>query len=300
MRRVSHFVEYLLVLLVVKLGCILPLKASLFMGRLIGKIAFNVARTRRRITIGNLEAAFGNEKSHQEILGIARRCYENIGQAFIEFGRFPITNLKTIRKLVRIEGLEHLRDAMAKGKGGLFVAGHFGDWELMGASFVAYGFPVSFLVGEQSNRAVDNMMNRYREGCGIKIIPMGISMRRVLKTLRSNEFVAMLSDQDAGRKGVFVDFFGRKASTPFGPAAFSLRTGSPIIVCSIVRERHGRHTVILEKPVYPEPSGDEQRDIERYTQLYTSIIEKYVRQYPDHWYWLHRRWKTSVQETPAS
>ncbi|MDI6807519.1 MAG: lysophospholipid acyltransferase family protein [Candidatus Eisenbacteria bacterium] len=293
MRRVSHFIEYLLVLSVVKLGCILPLRASLFAGRLIGKTAFNLVRARQRVTIANLEAAFGKEKTREEIVGIAKRCYENIGQTFIEFGRFPVTKPETIRKLVRIEGLEHLRDAMAAGKGGLFVAGHFGSWELMGASFFAYGFPVSFLVGEQSNRAVDNMMNRYREACGIKIIPMGISMRKVLKTLRSNEFVALLSDQDAGRKGVFVDFFGRKASTPFGPAAFSLRTGSPIIVCSIVRGERGKHTVILEKPVYPEPSGDEQRDIERYTQLYTSVIEKYVRQYPDHWYWLHRRWKTS-------
>jgi len=174
----------------------------------------------------------------------------------------------------------------------VLVTGHFGSWELMGARLKSHGYPVNFLVGEQKNRAVDDLMNHLRRSKGIGIIGMGASMRHVLRALKSNQFVAMLSDQDAGSRGVFVDFMGRPASTPFGPASFAVRTGAALIAAFILREDLARHRVILEAPLVPNAGASEEEESLRLTQQYTSLLEKYVRERPDHWLWLHRRWKT--------
>ena len=159
---------------------------------------------------------------------------------------------------------------------------------------------VQFLVGEQKNKAVDNLMNRLRESKGIGIIKMGAAMRNVLKALRGNQFVAMLCDQDAGSHGVFVDFLGRPASTPVGPASFALRTGACMIAGFILRENLSHHRVILEAPILPASTGDREEDERQYTQAHTTLLEKYVRQKPDHWLWLHRRWKTKPSAVARS
>jgi KDO2-lipid IV(A) lauroyltransferase len=169
----------------------------------------------------------------------------------------------------------------------------------MGARLKSQGYPMNFLVGEQTNTAVDDMMNDLRRSKGIGIISMGASMRNVLKALKQNQFVAMLSDQDAGSRGVFVNFMGRPASTPFGPASFAVRTGAALICGFIVRESPSGHRVILEPPFVPVPGASDEEESLRLTQEYTSLLEKYVRARPDHWLWLHRRWKTKPT-TPAA
>jgi KDO2-lipid IV(A) lauroyltransferase len=131
---------------------------------------------------------------------------------------------------------------------------------------------------------------------GIGIIKMGVATRGVIKALRNNRFVAMLSDQDAGTDGAVVDFFGYPASTPKGPAAFALKTGAPVIMAFIIRKNNGKQRVILEEPIYIQESSNKEEDIRKLTQAYTSLLEDYVRKYPDHWFWPHRRWKSTVKQ----
>ena len=113
-----------------------------------------------------------------------------------------------------------------------------------------------------------------------------------MKTLKSNEFVAIISDQDAHANGFFVNFFSRPASTPKAAALFSLRAGCPLITGHCIRNSDG-YVVVFDKIEPPAPSGDEQEDAKNLTALYTSKIESYVRANPDHWFWMHKRWKTS-------
>ncbi|MDZ7379941.1 MAG: lysophospholipid acyltransferase family protein, partial [candidate division KSB1 bacterium] len=141
-------------------------------------------------------------------------------------------------------------------------------------------------------KLIDDLMNRYRQRMGITIIHMGVAVRGVIKALREGKMVALLSDQDAGKNGVFVNYLGHPASTPRGPAVFSLKTGAPIIFGSAVREDHAYHRIYFDLATPGEVGELSEENVRRITQAYTSILERYVRQYPDHWFWMHRRWKT--------
>jgi KDO2-lipid IV(A) lauroyltransferase len=176
------------------------------------------------------------------------------------------------------------------------VAGHFGSWELMGAAVSQRGYPLDFLVGEQHNLLVDNLMNDYRRSMGIGIIKMGVAAKGIMKALKENRFVAMLSDQDAGSDGTVVEFFHRPASTPKGPAAFALKMDAPIIMAFIIRESKKKQRIVIEKPMFGERTSDKEEDIRKLTQTYTQKLEEYIIKYPDHWFWPHRRWKSTTKE----
>lgn len=293
MKRLQHIVEYIIVSLFGILVRLLPLYLSVRIGSFIGDVVFSILGVRKDITLRNIKQAFGDRKTFKEIESIGRECYKNFGIGLVEFLRFPILTMKDVQSLITINGLENINNALSLRRGVVAITGHFGNWELLGAVFSFLGYPVNFLVGEQHNLLVDYRMNYLRRLCGIKIIPMGFSIRKVLEALRKNEIVAMLSDQDAGREGVFVNFFGKEASTPKGPAIFALKTGACILPVFIVREGIVRHRIFIEKPILVKDTDGEPENIIKFTQLYTSILEKYIQWFPNHWFWPHRRWKTS-------
>jgi KDO2-lipid IV(A) lauroyltransferase len=275
---------------------ILPYRLALSFGSFLGFLAFDLFRVRRKVTLINLKNSLGDQKNVKELKKIGRRAYKNIGKSMVEYSLFPSLNKKKISKLVEFEGAENFDEALKGGKGAIVVAGHFGSWELMGAATRQRGYPVDFLVGEQHNILVDDLMNDYRKSMGIGIIKMGAAAKGVIKALKNNRFVAMLSDQDAGNDGTVVNFFGRPASTPKGPAAFALKMNAPIILGFIIRENKKKQKIIIEKPIFIEKSGNKEDDIRKLTQTYTSILEHYIRKHPDHWFWPHRRWKSTTKE----
>lgn len=292
LRRVRHAIEYGAVMGFGIVARLLPLQSALDLGAGLGWVAFNIFRIRRDVVLSNLRQGIGGDE--KALSDIGTRCYENLGRGLVEYLRFPLLSKESALALVKVAGRENLDSALARGKGVMAVTGHFGDWELMGAAVSLMGYPMNFLVGEQHNRKVDDVMNAYRRMAGISIIPMGTAMRKVLTALRRNEMVALLSDQDAHEEGVFVDFLGKPASTPKGPAAFALKTGAALLPAFIVRKwKTGEHTVYFEPPILPNSSST----IYSLTKSYTDMLERYIKQYPDHWFWPHRRWKTKPQTT---
>lgn len=275
---------------------ILPYRWALSFGSFLGFLSFDVFRVRRKVTLINLKNSLGDQKNVKELKKIGRRAYKNIGKSLVEYSLFPSLSKKKILTMVEFEGAENFDEALKRGKGAIVVAGHFGSWELMGAATRQRGYPVDFLVGEQHNILVDDLMNDYRKSMGIGIIKMGAAAKGIIKALKNNRFVAMLSDQDAGNDGTVVNFFGRPASTPKGPAAFALKMNAPIILGFIIRGNKKEQKIIIEKPIFIEKSGNKEDDIRKLTQAYTSVLEHYIRKYPDHWFWPHRRWKSTTDE----
>jgi len=294
--KIKYKVEYGITYLLGTILRILPFGLALSFGSFLGFLAFDVFRVRRKVTLINLKNSLGDQKNIEELGKIGRRAYRNIGKSLVEYSLFPSLNKKKISRMVEFEGAENFDQALRKGKGAIVVAGHFGSWELMGAATSQRGYPVDFLVGEQHNVLVDNLMNDYRKSVGIGIIKMGAAAKGIIKALKNNRFVAMLSDQDAGNDGTVVDFFNRPASTPKGPAAFALKMNAPIIMAFIIRENKDKQKVVIEKPIFIDRSKNKEDDIQSLTQAYTSVLEDYVRKYPDHWFWPHRRWKSTTDE----
>ena len=292
-KKTQHRLEYGIVLALGFFLRLFPYSVSLFFADIIGSLFYLFGRKRRKIALENLLRCFP-DKDENELKRIAKGAYRKIASSFMEYILFPKLDKEKTMSLVEFEGLEFFDSVLKEGKGAVLVTGHFGSWELMGAAISQKGYPIDFLVGEQHNLLVDNLMNKHRRMMGIGIIKMGAAAKGVIKALKENRFVARLSDQDAGKDGTVVDFLGFPASTPKGPAAFSLKTGAPMIMGFIIRGNGKKQKIILERVEPIQKTSDKEENIKRLTQAYTSLLERYVRKYPDHWYWLHRRWKSTL------
>ena len=297
-RRVRHRIELAGVRLLVALPRIFPLRTSVKLGGVLGLVAFDVARIRRRVVLENLDRAFGDGLGAGEKVRIGRASYVNFAKSIIEFASLGRIRKEDYPRIVRFEGLENLRGPIAGGHGVIAVTGHFGSWELLGAGVASCGLPVDFLVGEQTNNLVNDLMNDLRRSAGIGIIERGVAARGVFEALKKGRIVALLADQDARQVGIFVDFLGSPASTFQGPAQFACRTGSPLVGCAIVRRADETHDAILFPPIYPKAGVDRDAEVLRLTQEHTKILEDCVRRHPEQYFWAHRRWKTKPPVNP--
>jgi KDO2-lipid IV(A) lauroyltransferase len=276
-----------------------PFKLAVKLGGLLGRFAFDVVGIRRKVTIDNLTEAFGDSFSEAERRAIGRRSYINFAKSMVDFASLKRLTGGRLRKLVRFEDVENIDRCLEGGRGVVVVTGHFGSWELLGAAAVAYGYSADFLVGEQSNRLVDELMNDLRRSCGIGVISRGIAARGVFASLKRNRIVALLSDQDARKAGIFVDFLGRPASTFQGAAQFAMRMRCPIVGCYIVRQSDESHIATFLPPIEVRHDADKEDEIRRLTEEHTKALERWVTLHPDHYFWAHRRWKTRPKKGKA-
>jgi KDO2-lipid IV(A) lauroyltransferase len=267
-----------------------PHRLSLWTGRCLGSFVYRLG-VRTDVALSNLSRAFP-EKEPKEIEVMAHSCYRHFGAVLSEFARLPMLNKQNVDRYVRFINPEILDKCLQEGRGGIVVSGHFGNWELMGAAVAIKRYPVSYVVTTQRNKRVEKLMDRIREGVGVQIIKRRQAIKGVIKALRENRLVAILSDQDTHEAGVFVPFFGRPASTPKGAAMFSLRTGAPVVFAESYRNDDGKLVVHLERLGREDLPEDHDEAILELTKRYTFRLEQAIRRHPEQWFWMHRRWKT--------
>jgi len=274
----------------------LPPNAAFRTSDRVGDFLFDVARIRRDVTLANLRASFP-EKREAEIVEIGRACYRSFARTVAEFARLPGMTPAERAAAVDIAGREHFDAVIAMRRGAILLSGHFGNWEWLGSMFPALGQPTSFVVAEQHNRLVGDFMDRCRRRLGVEILSAERDLRGIMQALRSGALIAILADQDAGRDGIFVDFLGRPASTAVGPVRLARRFGVPILQGFAVRLADGRSRLDLLPPILVPEKGDEDHVTREYTEVWSRRLEEHVRRYPDHWFWMHRRWKTQPETT---
>lgn len=265
--------------------------------RVMGALAFDIFGYRREVALANLarhlppgDASLDSGSGARTYTRIGRTSVQNFVMGLVEFARLPMIDQAYIKKHIVITGLANLDRVLRMGRGAVLVTGHFGSWEISGCVLAEMGYPVDLLVGVQRNLLVQDLMNDIRRSSGVGVIEP-TRLLRAVRSLKANRFVAMLSDQDAGRGGVFVDFLGEQASAPRGAAHLSILANSPIVPGFIVRTSGCGHHIVIEEPILPPESASEQ-SIRDLTQAYTRVIESYVRRHPGQWLWTHRRWKT--------
>ena len=289
------FIDDILCRIVTGLGMavrIMPLKLALGFGSGLGKLGYLLAPKRNRLAYENLKLAFKKEDK-KVFTAIIRGVYSNLCMNLIELLRFPLFNSGNISQYVDVRGAEHLNGALKKGKGVIMLTAHFGNWELASLTATLMGYHVKVLAREQKFERLNKLLNSYRQLKGGEVIPKGMAIREIVRHLKENGIIGILSDQDGGRRGVFVDFFGRPASTPAGAVEFALRTGCLVLPGFIIRENGGKHHINIEPPLNINVYADEEEAVREGLQNFASILESYVRRYPDQWLWLHNRWKTS-------
>jgi KDO2-lipid IV(A) lauroyltransferase len=255
----------------------------------LGELALRLG-IRREVTLANLASAFP-ERGPAERAAIAREAYRTLGRTAAEFLRFPVFQPKRFAREFPVEGVRHLGDAHARGRGAILLTGHMGNWEYLAVSVVRAGFPLHVVAGRQRNPYVEEMINRYRALAGIEVSPVGQGLRGALRALRAGSFVSFLADQDAGPEGIFLPFLGRSASTPTGPFALARKYDVPVVTGFAWWDGR-RHGARVDEPIEPNPTDDPAADVRRLAALYTERLEAEIRRHPGSWLWLHRRWKT--------
>ena len=271
---------------------LLPEGFSLWMGRQLGRLGYYLDREHRKVALQNLLIAFGQEKSEKELHSIAKKTFQNLGMMAIEFFRIPRMDIENFKKKLVVEGLDKAKELLKMKRGVLLLVSHFGNWELMGLISKVIGNPIMVIAKPLKNRYVDQFITEIRQEAGLEVIPPEKASRKVIRALSENRVVGILIDQRAKRsEGVWADFFRKKAPTTPGLALLALRTGAPVLPVFMIRNGFQKHRLLIKEPLELIHTGNVKKDVEANTQLINQTLESMVRQYPDQWFWLHRRWE---------
>jgi len=275
---------------------ILPRQLALKAGETLAIIVYNLSSRHRRITLDNLKTAYKDidEKRREEF---AKSSFKNLGRVAAEFSRMTSYDRDFIKGIIDVEGWENFENAIKKGKGIVFLTGHLGNWELMAYSQSLRGYPCNIIARPLDNPAVEQFVQKQRSFAGNKVIAKKSALKDIIQCLRNKEYVGILLDQNvAQQEGIFVDFFGKIACTSFGLAMLALKTDITIIPVFLVYTGNGRYKQLIGKEIEIQKTGDFEYDMAYNTALFTKVIESYIRQYPEQWFWAHRRWKTQPKE----
>ncbi|SHO48770.1 lysophospholipid acyltransferase family protein [Desulfopila aestuarii] len=291
MKKIRHFIEFQFLLGLGLTTRWLSRQALLRFGARLGDIIYYCFPVRKNVTVTHLTSAFP-EKSPSEISYIARGAYRNLGMNTLEHLALPNLTRDALLDLVVFENLDVLKEAQARGKGTVLVGGHFGNWEYPSCALGAAGYRLGAVVAEISNKYLDKEINDHRRMTGLEVIPKGTATRGIVRLLRNNGIVGMLMDQNAGSRGVFVNYFGRLCSAPKGPASIALKMGAAMVFGASIRQPDGTIRVVFEPVIIDYEAGATEDNIRDITQRCTNRLEHYARLQPDQWFWMHRRWKS--------
>ncbi len=270
---------------------ILGLDVSRKVAPLLAFIFFNFIPIRKKVVLENLKLAFpeNDKKSNKKL---AFSIYSSFAITLIEIMCLPFLDKKKLIESVDCVNPELIVQKYKEGKGVILLSSHFGNWEFIAISVaIQIQIPFSVVVKPLRNPLVYERMNKGRTKFGNEVVPLGISIRKTYQTLKEKKVVAMVADQRGPREGVKVDFFGRKVSIYTGPAALALKTGAPIICGIPIRTENYKYKLLLvEIPVDNLPENEEDKILE-ISQRYTSYLEEVIREHPEQWLWMHKRWK---------
>jgi len=253
----------------------------------------------RRVGMRNLALAFP-EKSEAERARILRGEFISLGRQLAEVCHFPRYTLENLGEVVVFEGFEELEGARARNKGVLLFAGHFGGWELSSFAISLRGHWLHVLMRGMDNEYLGRLILRYRTMHGNKAVDKDDFVRGLLSAMKAGEVVGMLIDTNmTPPQGIFVDFFGIPACTASGMARIALKTDAAVVpTFTIWDSALGKYRLRFDPALELVRSGDLEADIKANTQMFTKVIEGYVRKYPEQWLWVHRRWKTRPEGQP--
>jgi KDO2-lipid IV(A) lauroyltransferase len=247
----------------------------------------------RHVGMRNLALAFP-EKTTSERSRILRGEFTSMGRQLAEACQFPKYTLDNVEQVVVYDGLENYEKAYVRGKGVLFLTAHFGGWEVSAFTHSMHGHWMHVVMRPMDNVYLDNLIRQYRTMHGNKMVDKDDFVRGLLSAMKAGEAVGILMDTNmTPPQGIFVDFFGIPACTASGLARIALRTDAAVVPgFTIWDSALGKYRLRFDPAVELIRTGDTEADIHANTQAFTSIIESYVRKYPEQWLWVHRRWKT--------
>jgi KDO2-lipid IV(A) lauroyltransferase len=271
----------------------LPRPLGYALAVMVARFAFLFARGARDALECNLRVVLP-ELADRKVRKIAWRNFRNHSKAYADLMRLPVARVEDLRPLLHVKGIEHLEAARARGRGVLVVSAHMGSWEVAAAIWSATVAPVSLFAEELEPRELYEWYRLTRARLGISVLPLThAGLRQVLQALEQNEMVVTAIDRDILGTGIEVEFFGRPARIPEGPAAIALRKGTPLLPVAVLRLPDDTFLAVGYPPIFAEPTGDRAADVKRVTAELVGRLEGLIRAHPEQWHMPHRIWDGS-------
>jgi KDO2-lipid IV(A) lauroyltransferase len=265
------------------------------LGTIFGLLYWGLDRRRRGVLRANLRPVLGPSATAVEVERVVRRGFVSYGHYWGEAFQLERLSQAQILRRTTVEGREHIDQALAGGRGAIFATPHVGNWDAGAAWLVASGYKLTTIVERLEPAELFERFLDYRRALGMEILPLdngSESMRGLLRALRAGRLVALVCDRDLTGHGLPVRLFGRTAIMPGGPASLALKTGAPLLPCSVYHDRRQGHWVaVVRPPIRPEPSGDQRADALALTQLLAAEFEQLISHAPEQWHVLSRFWR---------
>lgn len=287
-----QFLLYLALRAVAMVVGMFPYRAAPSIARPLGRIIWLIDRKHVRIATKNLEKSRGVCPSDR-IPAFIQRVYEHVALGVVEMLMLPrLVKGTTFMRHVRLVSYDIFDRCIKEGKGLIVVIGHLGNWEICGLATTLAGYPLQSLARPINNPWIDRYLKNFRTQTGQKMIPRDRALGDMIRVLQRKGMLVVQVDQDARQVGVYVNFFGRPASTHRAPATLSLKYNSPIVLVNTYREGKLNYAVCTE-PFYPAAYRDLPDPVKALTQAVSDRFEECVRLHPEQWFWMHDRWKTA-------
>lgn len=286
---------YKTLMLLSYLACRTPRKLLLAVGWVLGNLYYLlIPKMRRRAVEQMMPALQIDERTAKKLV---RASFINMARNVFDILAMPMLNEQNLSDYIEIDHLERMEEALAEGRGVVVLTGHIGCWEWLSAAFTLNGMPVSAIAKPQPNIQYTRVLDDLRATIHVEIFSRGTSeLLAAARALKSGRILGFLADQDGGPGGAFIDFFGRPAATPLGPAVFSRKFKSPVLPAFILRQPSGRHKVVIGEIMRCPKTGDTDRDLYEFTVQMTDIVERIIRENPTQWIWFQRRWNTAPEQ----
>lgn len=277
----------------IKILGLLPRSLSRALGIAIAQLFYLLHFRLRQVGMRNLAMALP-ETTIKERKRILRGVFTSLGRQLAELCQFPRYTPENVDEVVVYDGLSNYERAYARRKGVLFLTAHFGGWELSAFAHSLHGHWLNVVMRPMDNPYLNRMIERYRTMHGNKTVNKDDFVRGLLAAMKAGETVGILMDTNmTPPQGVFVDFFGIQACTASGLARIALRTDAAVVPGFTIWDKAmGKYRLRFDPALQLIRTGNLEADIVANTQMFTRVIEDYVRKYPEQWLWVHRRWKT--------
>jgi Kdo2-lipid IVA lauroyltransferase/acyltransferase len=284
-------IEYFLFISLSRIIRFIGLSLSRRLSFLLAAFFYYIVPIRKKTVFENLQKAFP-EYSKSKIKEISFGSYKSFCITLVEILYLPSMSKSELQSSVIYTDIPLIREKYNEGKGVIFLGAHFGNWEYIALTVaVQLGIPITVIVKSQRNTLVTNWLDNMRIKWGNKIVPLGISIRQVYKELKEKRIVAMVADQRGPSDGIRINFMGRKASVFAGPALLALKTGAPIMFGVTIRQPDFSYKTAVEVISLDDLPEEEELKIAELSQRHASVLEKYIKQFPEQWFWMHKRWK---------
>lgn len=271
---------------------LVPKRGVALLGTLVGALWFHVVRFRRTVVLENLATAFP-ALSELDRRRLARRVFDHYGRSFFELLQSIAWSKEDFRRRVNVTGLEHIEKLRAEGKGAFLLSMHSGNWELGVCGLAAGGTPLDVVVKKPRTPWAEKFLGWYRTRTGAGVIFEEGTATDMLRSVAEGRFVCCVLDQFMGPPiGLPVKFFGKPAGTAAGMALFVERKDIPVLPALVHRDERGNPCIRVQPPLtYPPLSAERNERLFERTQVFNDTLEKAIREFPEQWLWLHRRWK---------